>query len=386
MGSVIEFPDAASPDLVLAFPTEDEKRRTWTLNYVEWGGALSMDNYLAREQYLATIPLAENGGMKYWILTDSTAPSESRPVLASCETLRKKVLVTVPGSNDVREDVVYGIGSVYTNPQFRGHRYASRMLKELGQRLGRGFEEKGGNSVKPAASALWSDIGKTFYAKMGWIPCASAHVSLPASKQADTDSTLQEVGEITYKNLELFSKLDESLLRKHMASHAEEGKTRFAFVPNNDILLWHLYRDDFIAKYAIKDQEPSDIKGVFAGPEGRRIWAVWTRNYQGDAIKAEKNTLYILRLVIEDDATSPEELVSSFTAVLRKAQAEARFWNLGKIELWNPTPAVDALLKNTGLEHQWVERENDSIPSLMWYGEADVNQVDWVANEKFCWC
>lgn len=385
MGSLTELPDSGSPDLRLVSPTEDEKTQTWTMNHVEWGGALSLEDYLVREPYLAAIPLAENGGMRYWILTDSTPASGNRPVLASCETLRKKVLVSDPKTGEVREDIGYGIASVYTNPKLRGRRYASRMLQELGRTLGQGFEEIDGHSVKPAASALWSDIGKSFYAKLGWLPYPSLHVSFKVPK-AIADHSSSKVDLITYDNLEAFCQLDERLLRAHLSKQDKDGRPQFAFVPNYDIIRWHLYRDEFIANRVFKDQEQTAIKGAVAGPEGKRVWAIWTRNYRGVGDDADKNTMYILRLVVEDDSVPQEELSASLAAVMHKAQTEAKQWRLGKIELWNPTPTMDALIKKSGLEHDVIERQKDSIPSLMWHGENETSEVVWVANEKFCWC
>jgi hypothetical protein len=260
------------------------------------------------------------------------------------------------------------------------------MLQELGRALGKGFEKVEGQSVKPPATALWSDIGKSFYAKLGWVPFPSLHVSFKVPEAGGHDTSSRQVGLITYDNLKSFCKLDEELLRKYLSEHAKDGKPQFAFIPNYDIIRWHLYRGEFIANRVFKDQEQSPIKGAVAGPEGHRVWAIWTRNYSGDGDDAEKNTMYILRLVVEDDTTPEEELTSSFATVIHKAQEDARQWRLGKIELWNPTPVLDALIEKSGLGHDVVERQKDSIPSLMWHRESDAGQVDWVANEKFCWC
>lgn len=386
MGSISELPDASSPELKLVFPTEDEKVQTWTMNHVEWGGALSLEDYLAREPFLATIPLAENGGMRYWILTDSSAAPGSRPVLASCETLRKKVFVTDSATGEVREHVAYGIASVYTIPQYRGRRYASRMLQELGRALGGGFEEVDGKPVQPAASALWSDIGKSFYAKLGWEPRPSLHVSFVVPAPTPESSNQHVVKPITYDNLESFCQLDQDLLKKHLSKHAKDRRPQIAFAPNYDIIRWHLYRDEFIADRVFKGQEQTLVKGAVAGEEGKRVWAIWTRNYRGNGEAAEKNTMYILRLVVEDESASQDDLAASLAGVLHKAQSEAKQWRLGRIELWNPDPVVDALIKKSGLDHDIIERQKDSIPSLMWYGKEDISKVDWVANEKFCWC
>lgn len=44
---------------------------------------------------------------------------------------------------------------------------------------------------------------------------------------------------------------------------------------------------------------------------------------------------------------------------------------------------MEKLLVRKGVGYQREERETDSIASLMWYGEGEV---EWVANEKFAWC
>jgi hypothetical protein len=385
MGSTIDLPDATSPSLILTHPTGAEKHNTWTSNYVEWGGPLGLKDYLAREPYLENIPLAENGGMVHWILTDKNAPAGGRPILASCETIRKKVWATDPGKEELREGIAYGVGSVFTEPQYRGNQYASRMITELGKALELGFEESEGKIVKPIASALWSDIGKVFYAKKGWPVFASVHVAFSVPGDIGKSTTVQGVGDITYENLDSFCRLDEELLRRQMSGLARNGKTAFAFIPNHDIFRWHLLRDDFIANRVLKDPKHPNIKGAVAGAEGKRVWAVWIRSYPGDPAKTENNTMYILRLGIENEAAPVDDLTASFSSVLRQAQVIAGQWNLGKIEIWNPTPAVNNLIEKSGYTHEVVDRDTGSIPSLRWFGECDTSKVDWVANEKYCW-
>lgn len=391
MGSFGDLPDSNSPDLRLVFPTEEEKVQTWTMNHTEWGGALGLEDYLDREPYVASIPLSENGGLRYWILTTAAGTPGSRPVLSSCETLRKKVIVTDPGTGELREDVAYGVGSVYTSPRYRGNRYASRMLQELTRELERGFETMGGKHVvKPIASALWSDIGKFFYAKLGWAACSSFHINfrIPEVGQGSNGVSLPsaQVQPITYENLESFCKRDEELLREQLAKDAKGQVPQFAFLPDHDIMRWALFRDEFIASRLFQGQELTKVKGTVAGPEGRRVWAVWSRNFYNAGDVADKNTMYILRLVLEDETAPRGELAAAFAAVMHQAQAEARLARIGKIELWNPTPAQDALIKASGLDHDVAERQTDSIPSLMWFGEgADAARVRWVANEKYCW-
>jgi hypothetical protein len=132
-----------------------------------------------------------------------------------------------------------------------------------------------------------------------------------------------------------------------------------------------------------------------------RVWAIWTRNYGTDAASnPAKNTLYILRLVIDPPSSpsfspSSPDLQLAFDAVLHSALDTARAWNCGAVHLWNPTPIARDLISRSGVTHSYVHRDVDSIPSMMWYGpegEGRENDgegkgaVDWIANEKYCWC
>lgn len=130
------------------------------------------------------------------------------------------------------------------------------------------------------------------------------------------------------------------------------------------------------------------VRGCLVGPEGRRVWAVWTRNYYSPkAEDARKNTMYVLRFVIEDEAnTGMEELVAAFQAIMGMAQREAEEWRVGRVDMWNPGPLLTEVIKRSGIECAWEDREVDSIASLMWYGEGSAQDVEWIANEKYAWC
>ncbi|KAI0401278.1 hypothetical protein F4802DRAFT_619071 [Xylaria palmicola] len=411
MGSLtkdVRYPDASDPSLVLAHPTAAEKEQTWRLNHREWGGALDLPAYRERELFLASTALAADGGMVHWILTEPPRPGERRGVLASCETLRKRVLYAPPpppspgAEATVREGLSYGIGSVYTYPEFRGHKYAARMLGELGavlrtwpeeeeERLRRKRSPHEMRAKEAVCSALWSDIGKRFYASKGWPVFESTHVEFPApSSSAPAPGvpplTLTPVNE---GNLAQLCRKDESLLRADLTRHAREtGRTAFAFAPDRDVFRWHWGREDFIASHVFPGRPASELRGV------ARMWAIWTRNYGADAASSpDKNTLYILRLVIDDGGggggggATPAALRRAFGAIMDSALEAARASHCGTVHLWNPDSVVKNLIAECGLAHRFVDRDLDSIPSMMWYGPNEDNEpVDWIANEKYCWC
>ncbi len=180
-----DLPSSSSPSLILTNPTPAELVRTWTLTHPKWGPALTHDDYLQREEYLTTVPLAKDGGITHWILTDRPREPGQRLVLSSCETLRKRTLVCGP-DGEVRYGIAHGIASVFTDPQLRGKGYASRMMEELGRALETWQADEGRSSstspppsrgssngtdgAKSHFSVLYSDIGKTFYRAKGWEP------------------------------------------------------------------------------------------------------------------------------------------------------------------------------------------------------------------------
>ncbi|KAK2053836.1 hypothetical protein LY76DRAFT_619666 [Colletotrichum caudatum] len=267
-----------------------------------------------------------------------------------------------------------------------------------------------------ACSVLYSDIGKTFYAKHGWHPYESTHLDFPVrgsgSTAADEDEDTEkrettaekdkqqqprlEAAPLGYHELAELCAVDERQLRARLARPSD--KTRVSLVPDLDAMLWHLMREDYMTKH-IFGRTPAVRGGVVGDRPGARVWAVWTRGYYGGLKRPEEgNTMHILRLAVEDEASLDSAAAAdgegegegggrfvqdAIEALLRLARAEAAEWKVNNIELWNPDPRVRALVEGAGVPHQFVERETDSIASLMWYGEGEV---EWVLNEKFGWC
>lgn len=397
------LPPASSPSLVLAHPTPAERRHTWTLTQPEWGTALTLDDYLHREQHLMTVPLAKAGGITHWILTIRSMPEDARPVLSSCESLRKRALFTT-ARGAVDEGIAHGVGSVYTDKKYRGRGYASRMLTmvrdELKTHQGPPMADApaGPHKLPPVAfSFLFSDIGKTFYASRGWAPHRSTHLSFPPLQGgAQTNGTAHQAATpLGYHELAELCTRDEALLRSRLASRRAPPSsptppdpaaplTYVALPPDLDTMLWHLMREDFITT-RIFGAVPS-ARGAVFGEEGRRVWAVWTRAYHAAPPDTASNTLYILRLVVENEGAGDEYLAQGLRALIDFARREAGEWGTSQVQLWNPDAEVEGHMRRAGLTFDIVEREMDSIPSLMWYGDGPAENVVWVAGEKHTWC
>ena len=153
--AVCEIPPSDSPNLALLHPTQEEKVETWKLNGASWRGAMSLPTYLRRETHLENQAFTRDGGITFWILVDSTLPPNERPILASCESFRKRALIA--RAERLEDTISHGIGSVFCNPDYRRRGYAQRMIEELGKKLDTWNQE---NGKKADFTVLFSDIGK----------------------------------------------------------------------------------------------------------------------------------------------------------------------------------------------------------------------------------
>ncbi|KAL1891847.1 hypothetical protein Sste5346_007391 [Sporothrix stenoceras] len=356
------LPSAADPSLILAIPTVEERRKVWELTHPMWGNALVMDDYLHREDYLTTVPLAMESGITHWILTDGTRPANQRPILSSCETLRKHAMSAEAAESPIVVDgIAHGIASVFTDPQYRGKGYAGRMLTELGKRLERWqvgspkHEEVGPNMMaaskeddkpKTLFSVLYSDIGKSYYAGKGWPAFPSKHLSFPplalppsttaeiedgtfsyTSKAVHSEDGSFTVTPLGYHELTELCPIDVQLLRARLIRRATRravlggGSSRrslagpsVTLVPDLNTMLWHLMREDYMTKHifgktptvrgalcTLNNSPKPDGSGIIVEKQ-RSIWVIWTRGYYSGlkSQNGEGNTLYILHVVLED--------------------------------------------------------------------------------------
>lgn len=204
------------------------------------------------------------------------------------------------------------------------------------------------------------------------------------------------------RDLNQLCKEDEAIMRKELASKSD-GKVRMMIVPDHDHMLWHHRKEEFVCQKLFGKQPK--VKGVIIGQPGNRLWAIWTHRFYGEPGSASSgNTLYILRLVIENQAAGssrPSEgrnilynsgqselQAEQLKAVLESAQIEAAEWGLLDVKLWHPTLLIEELIERAGIQYCKVEREEEGIGSLLWYGEGSERKetVEWIGNEKYAWC
>ncbi|KAF2216826.1 hypothetical protein CERZMDRAFT_108746 [Cercospora zeae-maydis SCOH1-5] len=400
MGS-IGLPPKDSSDIYLTTATPAECEELSRGNSTEWKAALELDTYLLREKHLANQDLTRDGGLTTWVLVWQPGSAADRHVLTGCETIKKRALVSRDGK--VEDTVCHGVGSVFCPPEYRGRGYGGRMISELGDKL-RTWQMDQGN--KNLLSALWSDIGKQFYAARGWHPYASLHITLPASEKPPGAG----VQLLTSQDLAEVCTIDEKLMRDRLQACSNNGRTTVSFLPDHRTVAWHHAREDFVSK-AVLGKSPT-VRGARVGS----VWAYWTRVW-ADPRGHDPNTLHILRLVITDERLGADfspassegvetinaaaegrtqlsglessevaETKQSIATILALAQTEAERWGMKEVMLWNPTSLTLAAARQVDNNVSVVERQSESIPSLRWYGDGSWEDVDWVENMKYAWC
>ncbi|RPB23732.1 hypothetical protein L211DRAFT_838167 [Terfezia boudieri ATCC MYA-4762] len=357
---------------ILREATPDELEQTRRGHFSSWAGGLSVEQYIGREIHIANNVSAEHGGVKCWILTSSVEPCR---VLCSCETMGKPafVLSVKDGKEQAREVTSYIIGSVFTPEQNRRNGYASIMLDLLARRL----------AMECEFDALYSDLGKKFYADKGWKPHPSNHISLPPAASIVKPSGVKLLED---RDLPLLCNRDVDSIqsRYHETRLQPNVDACIVYLPKYHVIRWHHSREEYLSK--ITSGKIPIIKGAIS-PSGER-WCIWNRNF--NTLDPSLKKLWILRMVdMEgDNDMVEEEKVDEIMALLEAAQEQAWLWGMTEVLLWSPSKrVVKAASKILGKQVEVVEREMDSICSLRWNGDKgqDANVI-WDLNEKFAWC
>lgn len=384
------FPDVKGSSIVLATPTADEQRATWTATHPSWGPGLTLQQYLEREAYLLTVPLSRNGGLSQWILTDNASATD-RPVLSSCETIKKRAIVSSP--DGIIEDVTaHGVASVFTYPDRRGRGYGGKMMTLLGEQLAK---QEAASPGSARLSILFSDIGSQFYAKDGWMSIGNTHIEFPVGGDMPTDPASPSITELGDDDLAALAEKDEQLVRAKLSqplSANSAAKTRVAILPDHDTYQWHYRREDFMMRHFLSS--PVRVRGAMytppSGQPGRRIWALWVRTRYGGAEGHDVFTiLHFLRFVVEDEAaTTDEELADALRGILAVAQRQAQDAQCRSIDIWSPSDRVRAIFDQRlpELQGKFVTRDMYNLTCMRWFGAETTDDLDWVANEKFEWC
>ncbi|KAK4448920.1 hypothetical protein QBC34DRAFT_485324 [Podospora aff. communis PSN243] len=330
--AAVETITITKDNVVLAEATPQQRTLTWELNGASWAGPMSLDEYIGREQALSETTLSANGGTRYFILHHKSDPNL---IVSACEVLTKQALVARPSSGRGTATAVdtvpsYGLASIFTPPRFRGQGLASHMLRLV-------QEEALDTSLGASFGTLYSDIGRSFYARLGW-----PSFPIPQLTQVKL-LTDDDVPELCARDCAHLQAKLERLLGAAAAAPAGNGEKRHvAFLPDFKQMSWHFAR---------------------ASTVGGDSWVYWDHDLR-------ENKLKILRAV-----KGQKDGALAMQGLLRAALKEAQEWGLPKV-----------LVGGGKLALAFDEREDGSIPSLRWKGGESLGDVVWEENEYYAWC
>ena len=222
------------------------------LTYEEWGGLLSAQQYLDREQLLRVEAFSR--GMTTWLWC------QGDDVLASCETY------ACDSQLDGQPGVTWAFASVFTEKALRGNGYATKMMDAVVERLSQ--------RAHAQACVLFSDVGERIYARSGFIPGPAQDWVLPPQHGAPEKGVVPLDGPLT---------IDRSVLRR-------DG---LVLPPSAEQLDWMFAREAFYAQ-ALNRQRPS-----FRGAHAADAQAIWAANYKNSELVVlwldGKDTQLVLR-------------------------------------------------------------------------------------------
>jgi GNAT superfamily N-acetyltransferase len=330
---------------------------------------MTLDEYVEREMTLSETPLSRNGGTKYYVLYHRDDPET---ILSSCESTSKKVLVA--DSQGSRVVDAYSIASVFTDPRFREHGLASHMLRELQKAVDKTTE----------CGALYSDIGRKYYTRLGWRDYRSPQVALKMEDdfQPSSLSSTVRVTLLSEDDIAALCDKDVSAMEQKFQALAElkDGRTHVAFVPSFTQCSWHFTRDAYVTRVMCKRK----LQYRGAATANGASWLYWDHDVREQKLK-------ILRIVTSKD-DSAEKKISDVKALLEAALREAKEWGLPTVLVWSPdrqvTTAVTDIWRENGerLHLVFDERQSGSIPSLRWKNGKEISDLVWEDNEYYAWC
>jgi GNAT superfamily N-acetyltransferase len=367
MGDVAK-PDLSTDDVVFGEATPHQRILAWRLNGASWAPPMALDEYVGREQSLSETALSANGGTRYWVLHRKGDPEY---IVSACETTAKKALVADARGRRVVD--AYSIASVFTNPLCRGRGLAAFMLEKIKQIVDEDTD----------CGALYSDIGKAYYARLGWPAFPSPQVTLHLEEGVRLDrlptrgaSLLAErdVAALCEKDIEALEQKFDGLARDN------DGKTHITFLPSFAQCSWHFARDAYVCR-AMRRREAEHRGAVTADGSS---WLYWDHDLREKKLKIQR--------IVTRGSDPPEKKAGDVKALLLAALSEAEDWGIVQVLAWSPTQEVTAAVMaiwhevGEGLQVSFDHRTKMSLPSLRWKGGKDVGEVVWQDNEYFSWC
>lgn len=365
---------------------EELKVQTKVDDYEMWGApALTQEQYQRKEALQRATPFSQRGSI-FWALVERRTPLADGAtddasdaslvagvdaICAHCESHRFDCVFR-KRSGELMRGFSHHIGSVFTLPAFRKQGLASFFLNEVAKAMAQ--------LPDAVASVLYSDIGPTFYDRLGWRLYPSTLAELPtgalrnAAAIDGADQRAPATGASLYLDdaLDAFLAQDARRIETELVSAEYADREVFAPLATRDSIEWQFCIGVHYARIRGFTELPTRC-GVRIDDDA---FVVWCHNLK-------ESTLYIVRARFPMSGRH-----DAVRALLTAALAEARAYKLAHVAIWDPPAAVFAPEVASGLDVVASERP-DSLSSAMVFAQhRDISAASlpvWIANEKFAW-
>ncbi|CAI4062981.1 hypothetical protein N7582_002267 [Saccharomyces uvarum] len=383
----------------------DPELRKWThsANARVWKGLLTLEQYVEREQVMASSEISQKDksdetiskypksyqwlGQRYFVLKDTSLPYDGKfsQVVSSCETLNRIGYCIHPRSNGkIEPALIVCIGGVFTIENHRGKGYAKSMITKLNEFYDNIRDKsEGALELKNLLINLYSEVGD-YYSPLGY---KSMHVPLHRLAKLNelTEYYCQGVSDANGKYLgfddyEELVELHEEQFNKSLMELHKNNPEKFIFTvaPDSDIFKWFQERDLFIMKGSGRESQ-ENLSFGFALSDNSHI--IWHHNWNG-------NSLIIVKIYIPEESLQRKE--AKLKQLLSKAIKETQNHGMHEVEFWDSEipvkqyPQLFQLL--TKLEDDSkVFSDNGSLSAVRPPKGYTADEVIWDNNTKFCW-
>lgn len=380
-----DAPALAKEYRVVRLTREELKEQCKLDDFVMWGApALELAQYQEEERMQRQTPFSQRGSI-FWALVrqseqhngddegdEGLVPGEDL-IFCHCESHRFDCVVR-SRNGELTRGFSHHVASVFTLPEFRKQGLATFFLSLVRERLRK--------LLDALTSVLYSDIGPTYYDKLGWRVYPSTMVTLdvshPRNGLQSTVAVPAAAGElqrfILDQHLDEFLVADNERLVQHLAGEQYDNQAAFVVLPTRDSIEWQFCVGVHHARVRGYPELPTQCGVRLPGADAFVLWCY----------NIKESTLYIVR------ARFSQQSADANVQLLEAALEEARKFQLRKVAIWDPAVELRASELQSRFELAFVERKGSLSSALVFDHSCDNAAAAstlpvWVANEKYAW-
>jgi len=298
-----------------------------------------------------------------------------------------------PNSKEPQRCANYGIASVFTPAHNRGKGYASHMMRLLHWALaprsaldGSLFPEEWGKppsrpvyGTSSAFSVLYTDVGEAFYRNCGSTPNSTGwQVVSPIDTVFNIQNLHSQLVPSDPDDIEwLFESeavqvwdTDSQQMMQDLSQEASPSH-RLCVLPQGGTAAYLNRRVTGVSPSNLSQQQMT--WGVrITDASGTLAFATWCP----EPMAPTSTIITITRL-----RASVETFPAIFNALCHYSKSrEPRY---ERLEIWNLPKELQSLASSLG--GSTITRK-EHLSALRLYGPMDSNNIEWVNNERYCWC